>query len=36
MYANLPNATHLLFCISIPKPADVASGETLFSNFSVR
>ena len=24
------------FCISIPKPADVASGETLFSNFSVR
>ena len=24
------------FCISIPKPADVASGETLFSNFCVR
>ena len=24
------------FCISIPKPADVASGETLFSNFSVK
>ena len=24
------------FCISIPKPADVASGETLFANFSVR